>query len=327
VRTLTVETVDPRNEAALRDWYSVLEAAHPVDEPAAPRFEFAELRGGIPAANDPYERWHLLIALAGSEPVGSAKVEMAADNPHLGDFRLTVRPDKRRNGIGSALLAALESWALGAGCGVVISETAQWHGAPIVPGNSFAERHGYHRGQIAPRRELVLPSGRREFTVPGYSIRTWVDRCPEDLLAGRAELSRLFSADDPGMGEHRHSETWDAERIRAEEERSRVQDRTSLFAGAIAEDTGELVAFTVLGRARSISDHAYQLETVVAREHRGRRLASLVKLANLRAAAEAWPRVRRISAFNDSTNQPMIAINEALGFRVVATIVCWEKSF
>jgi RimJ/RimL family protein N-acetyltransferase len=52
----------------------------------------------------------------------------------------------------------------------------------------------------------------------------------------------------------------------------------------------------------------------------------LVKRANLVALAGRWPEVERVTAFNDSTNAPMIAINEALGFQVVAEVVDWEKS-
>lgn len=326
MRTLIVEIVDPQDEAAFRDWFSVLTAAHPVDEPAAPPPDLAGIRGGSPGPGDPYERWHLLVALARNEPVGSAKIEVSADSPHLADLRLTVRPGERRNGVGSALLAAAESWALAAGCAVMSSETTAWRGQPEPPGGAFAQRHGYHRGRIAPRRELAVPADLPVFVVPGYTVRTWADSCPDDLLAGRAELSRLFSADDPGFGEHRQEEAWDAARIRAEEERLRKQDRAALFAGAVADATGELVAFTALGRSRAIHDHAFQQETVVARAHRGRRLASLIKVANLRAMAETWPAVRRVSAFNDSSNGPMIAINSALGFRVVATVFDWEKS-
>jgi GNAT superfamily N-acetyltransferase len=325
MRTLTVETVDPRDESALRAWFSVVAAVNAVDEARAPQPDFDDLLGGIPDPADPYDRWRLWIALAGNEPVGAAKVEVSADSPQLVCMRLMVRPEQRRHGIGSALLAAVESWALAAGCALMNSETTQWAGAPSVPGIAFAERFGYYRGRITPRRELSPPADPGPLSIPGYSVRTWVDACPDDLVASRAELSRLFSTDDPA-NENRHEETWDSVRVRADEERTFRRGRTTLTSAAIHDDTGETVAFTMLGRPRADVEHAFQLETVVARAHRGRRLGSLVKVENLRALAAYWPSVRRISAFNDSSNQPMIAINEALGFRVVAEIIDWEKS-
>jgi GNAT superfamily N-acetyltransferase len=143
VRTLTVQAVDPGDEAALRDWFSVQVAARPIDEPTGPAPDFDDVRGGLPAVGDPYQRCRLLIALAGSEPVGAARVDVSVDSPQLAGLRLAVVPDHRRRGIGSALLAAAESWAVTAGCAVAISESTQWRGQPPVAGAEFAARHGY----------------------------------------------------------------------------------------------------------------------------------------------------------------------------------------
>ena len=55
--------------------------------------------------------------------------------------------------------------------------------------------------------------------------------------------------------------------------------------------------------------------TGTARDHRGRGLASLAKLAQLRWAADNG--VERVITDNDALNAPMLAINRRLGVRAV----------
>ena len=62
-------------------------------------------------------------------------------------------------------------------------------------------------------------------------------------------------------------------------------------------------------------ERANQAGTLVLREHRGHRLGALVKAAVLRELAATLPEVRKISTYNSDSNLPMVAVNEALGFR------------
>jgi RimJ/RimL family protein N-acetyltransferase len=78
---------------------------------------------------------------------------------------------------------------------------------------------------------------------------------------------------------------------------------------------GPLVAFTDLQVPLAQPQRAHQGGTLVLREHRGHRLGALVKAAVLRELGETLPVVRRISTYNSEGNVPMVAVNEALGFR------------
>ncbi|SHN56345.1 hypothetical protein SAMN05660350_00673 [Geodermatophilus obscurus] len=61
------------------------------------------------------------------------------------------------------------------------------------------------------------------------------------------------------------------------------------------------------------------------REHRGHRLGARIKVAVLREVAATLPAVRRISSYNADANRPMVAVNEALGFRRAGGLSTWLR--
>jgi hypothetical protein len=63
----------------------------------------------------------------------------------------------------------------------------------------------------------------------------------------------------------------------------------------------------------------------VLREHRGHRLGLAVKLANLDSLEASFPGVALVVTGNAQENAPMIAVNEMLGFEVVANGTFWQK--
>jgi len=68
----------------------------------------------------------------------------------------------------------------------------------------------------------------------------------------------------------------------------------------------------------------FQEDTLVLREHRGHRLGALVKAAVLRDLAAAFPEVERITTYNAEDNEPMVAVNRALGFEPAGRMSMWS---
>ena len=114
------------------------------------------------------------------------------------------------------------------------------------------------------------------------------------------------------------------ERVREHERLAEAQDRTLFFAAALHD--GRMVAYTEMVVPRGLPETAYQDGTLVVPEHRGRRLGALVKLAALRELSAASPGTRRISTWNAESNRPMVAVNEALGYRVVDRMTAWQAA-
>jgi hypothetical protein len=121
-------------------------------------------------------------------------------------------------------------------------------------------------------------------------------------------------------------EEWDGARVRQREELLRAQRRTWFAGGAVHEATGQLVAFSEIGVPLALPVRAYQWDTLVLQEHRGKRLGTLVKLACLRATAAGSPDTRFVSTWNAEENGPMIAVNDALGARTNGRLSLWQRT-
>jgi hypothetical protein len=120
-------------------------------------------------------------------------------------------------------------------------------------------------------------------------------------------------------------EDWDAARVREEEQTMARGGVQSAVTAALHSATGELVAYTVLNWRPGVPASIAQQDTLVTAKHRGRRLGTLIKVANLRRAQGRWPSARSVLTWNASENQHMLAINIALGFRPAGYEGEWQK--
>jgi hypothetical protein len=71
---------------------------------------------------------------------------------------------------------------------------------------------------------------------------------------------------------------------------------------------------------------ADQHDTAVTRAHRGHRLGMLLKAGMLLWLAEAEPQLETVDTWNAESNDHMISVNEALGYRVVARELQFQTS-
>lgn len=119
-------------------------------------------------------------------------------------------------------------------------------------------------------------------------------------------------------------ERWDSARYREKEEAARRRGRLRAATGAIEESSGAMVAYTDIGVSREQPRIAYQWDTIVAPAHRGHRLGSWTKIANLGLLHERVPQTSTVVTWNAAENSHMIAVNELLGFRAVEHWSEWE---
>lgn len=273
----------------------------------------------------------VLVAVDQDEVVGAARVDLPLlDNLTLAEVLVAVPPAHRRRGVGTALMARLRRTAAAEGRTSLLAVTERPAWLDAWPGELFAADQGLTLRQRNLRRDLALPvPGERTAALLAeaalasrdYCVRTWEGPTPDP--ARHAVLAGRMTTDAP-MGELEYEpESWDADRVLANEARIAAQGRRWWTSVAV-DDAGTWVGLSEMGWASEQPDALYQWDTIVLREHRGHRLGMALKLATLAAATSAVPVARRVHTWNAESNAPMIALNEALGFEVTEVLGEWQ---
>jgi GNAT superfamily N-acetyltransferase len=240
------------------------------------------------------------------------------DNRHRADTELIVSPERRRRGFGTALLRHAAERAISDGRSLLTGRA--WQGSA---GEAFARSVGATAGQVDIRRALRLSAtvtarwpGLRaaaEAVAAGYSLIRWTSATPEEYLDQVAAVNAAFAdaPHDPSL----QPERWDAARVRDSERRIEQQRMRTYTMAARHDASGELAGLTRVEVSPELPSWGFQGLTAVVRAHRGHRLGLLLKVAMLEWLAQAEPRLKRVVTGNAETNEHMIAINEALGFK------------
>jgi GNAT superfamily N-acetyltransferase len=336
---MSIREFDPASPADVDGWLEVTRAAQAVDVPDFPppcRDDF--IKGlAAPRPGESSRRW---LAEENNQVLGTLRLGFQElDNWDNVDLELTVHPEARRRGIGTALHEAAVAEVRQAGRKRLMSESVRAlpdGGGPqrVGAGSLFAPRTGAKLGQTEIRRRQDLSRVDRtallrrlaELTgrAAGYALQSWTGPAPDDVVAGIATLDSRFLGEAP-LGELAwEPQRVDVERVRAGERSAAARGRRMYHTVARHEATGEIVGWTTLGFEHCPADHAFQQITLVLPEHRGHRLGLLVKLANLVRTWAAEPALSTIDTWNAQENTHMIAVNEAMGFRPVDAWDAWQ---
>jgi GNAT superfamily N-acetyltransferase len=333
---MLIEEIDPANDDAFAEWYGVFDARQQFNWPGEPGWQLEELRVAWSGFDGSLESIGLLARDDSGNAVGSATVKLPyKENLQRAEVSIDVHPDHRRRGTGSELLAESERRVAAAGRNVieVYQEEPGWRQAD--PGESaFPLRRGYSCALVNDRRDLELPvdadrlasleTAVRPFAA-GYELIHFNDRYPPPYRSQRAGLAQTMSTAMPLGDTERDEETWDDARLSRFEETVAAQNRTLLATCAIDEATGVIVAFTEMAIPRAMPEVGQQFDTLVVAGHRGHRLGTLTKIANLRLLEKVSPATRRVTTWNARDNAPMVSINEALGYRLRGQVRVWQR--
>lgn len=340
--------VDVANAAVLEAWGDLDHARTPSEVLAGLRHqEYAEKLRFValdaPVEDGPADPARVLGYLALDLP--------RQDNTHTGVLQLDVRPGHRGRGIGSALHELAVATARGRGrsmlttstdhaaepdpaADALVPSTGTGRAPAAHPGVRFLVRRGWDLEQVSRRSVLDLPVPADRLAAhaadaaaaagPDYRVVRWEGRCPDDLLDAFALLQTRMSTDAPAGGLDLREDVWDGTRVRDAERSFAERGLTYRVAAALHGPTGVLAAFTGLVSRPDTDEYVDQDDTLVLRDHRGRRLGMLVKCANLARLAEVQPGARRVGTWNAEENAHMLAINVALGFRPAGGAGEWQ---
>ncbi|WP_026163748.1 GNAT family N-acetyltransferase [Kribbella catacumbae] len=250
------------------------------------------------------------------------------ENTHLVEVEISVAAKYRRTGVGSRLLEEVIERARQDGRRLLMTSMLGDAVTGESAGTAFAAVHGFVRKHVELHQVLELPLSDARLAeldqpVDGYQIVQWREHSPEAWIEQFADALSAMTEDVP-MGELDHEPTrWTPERIREAEARRIKQGRFCHTTVAVDAD-GQLAAYTQMGGAAANPERLYQWDTFVRRDHRGRRLGLAVKVPNLRSLQADLDRPAVLHTWNATSNAPMIAVNDHLGFRRVALRTNWE---
>jgi GNAT superfamily N-acetyltransferase len=332
-----VQQIDSHDEAAFDAWYEVLRYTDQERWPEHPGWDHRTVKAMADLRNGATDFLCLAATDATGTTVGIGMLQVPQwDNRHLVMLDVRVLPDHRRRRIGATIAAEAERWASGAGRKVIQCEAeVPVAGTTSDASTPFARHLGYAAVQKANRRHLSLPLDAQKLrrlqsevaaATKGYRVHTFTAPWPEVYLEDCCELQRRMSTDAPSGDAHHQEEVWNPERVKEADDLAAAQGLVRVIAVAEDIDSGRLVAFSEIAVPEGRRSEGWQWATLVLREHRGHRLGLAVKLANVDALGAIFPSVRLIETANAQENAPMIAVNEMMGFEVVADATLWEKT-
>ena len=251
------------------------------------------------------------------------------DNRHYAWLSVQVHPDHRRRGYGSALLEHLAELAQEAG-----RTTAGIYGWESEATNGFASRHRFEKkSQAIMRRQRLAEVERADLekiydesahAASSYELVRVVGRTPAELMDAMVELTAAIN-DAPTDDLDVEDEVFTPERLTAYEDAVLASGNRLYRLVARHKETGELGGHTVIGVDGARPAIAHQHDTAVVRAHRGHRLGLLLKSAMLLWLADVEPQVETVDTWNAESNDHMIAVNERLGYRIVARELQFER--
>jgi GNAT superfamily N-acetyltransferase len=289
-----------------------------------------------------------LVAKVGGRVVGRGNLSLPVDAGECWTA-VSVLPDFRGRGIGSALYERLERMALSAGRrtvqthvtfpasvgGDTIAAPTGFGSVPLdLASTRFLLRYGFSLEQVGCLSSIHLPVD-TDVVAPllaesvvasvGYRTLTWQGRSPEEWLDAIAVMRTRMSTDTPNAGIEQTEDVWTAERVRSVEDLESESPRVWLTTVAQHEATGQLAGYTELDVPAESDRPVEQGDTLVLQDHRGHRLGMLLKLTNLRELASRFPDSTVVETMNAEDNRHMLDVNEAIGFLPVGYAARWKK--
>ncbi|MBA2774677.1 MAG: GNAT family N-acetyltransferase [Nocardioidaceae bacterium] len=323
---MDISRVDPDDASAVADLTRINTEAEAHDNPYPTSYSMEEQREELRNRNPEYTVEGYLGTVDGVAVAAGSLETPVHDNTEKAWLGVSVAPNDRRHGHGSAMARFLEAEAQRRGRTTLTTAV----GYPIDadeshPDRRFATRHEYAFSQVDVHRVLDLPAdemflqGLREQAEPhhrDYSFRDYVGLPEEEILEDYCVLLNAILVDAPS-GEIDYEEgSTTPDSLAQRVEMLHSQDRT-LYTDVAFDAAGVPVAHSQLVVPAHDPQKIYQWDTIVHRDHRGHRLGLATKVRNLEIVQALHAERTSVHTWNAESNRHMIAVNEAMGFRPV----------
>jgi GNAT superfamily N-acetyltransferase len=271
------------------------------------------------------------LGLAGGVPVAAGTLATSEyDNLHLAWLGLQVHPDRRRQGHGTEMLELLVAETTAKGRTSI--GTDGWESEAT---RGFAERHGLEEKSRAIQRRQVLAEldwdgierlhTEAAAAASAYEVVRREGRTPDDELDAMTAMTAAIN-DAPTDDLDIEDEVFTPERVRGYEDAQLAKGHRLFRVFARHRGTGELAGHTVVvvdGERPELGD---QHDTSVVGAHRGHRLGLLLKTDMNLWLREVQPQLAEVSTWNAESNDFMIGVNEAIGYRIMGRQLELQKT-
>lgn len=290
------------------------------------------------------------VARHGDEIVGMITIDYPQEeDAQAAEVDLMVPERHWGRGVEDALLSLAESEARSHGRSLVqtwtlhrpleaermIAPRTGWGRIPATALSDVLTARGYDFEQVERNSEFDLRSDPAPVRAAleaaeaaagaDYRVLQWMAPTPPMYREGYAAILARLSTDAPSGDMDFVAEVWDADRVVRRERRLTGAGQALSIVAVEHVPSGRIVAYNELLVGADRTSITHQLGTLVSSDHRGHRLGTIVKCANLLRWRENMPLSPAVSTFNAEENRPMLSINEALGFRAVSYAGAWQK--
>ena len=270
------------------------------------------------AANRDDLRHRYWVAEEEGEIVGRARAsfETFSSARDVGRLNVSVAPKQRRRGIGAALYSVAEEHLVHVGARRLVATADDPAGGPFLEARGFRHTRTDVISAVEPAAADLAVFPRLKAARAAEGLRLVPLAAVRDRPREMYELHAAALADVPtdtpfdALG----YDDW----LRSDWSYPDVSDEGSFVV--LDGERPVSFAFVVVDPDGAMAVNAM---TGTLREHRGRGLARLVKLASIRWAAEHG--IERILTGNDETNAAMLAVNRWLGYRPFTELCSYAK--
>lgn len=309
----------------LSDYYVIVEAEDMPEDPPTPlEMRIADWRHV--SSHYPVFRWIL------RDDDGIAAVAVAAydvdQNLENGFGRIHVDPEKRGRGYGRAVATPMLD---------LLEENGRKRFETSIkkdePAETLARGLGLERVYEEKRSRLSIPDLDRDLMdswvaraaerASDYELVYYQSPIPDEIVQKFCDLAFVMNT-APREDYVTEDEIMTPEKWRETE--SNVIDSKGQLHNLIAvhQPSGDFAGYTQINTQDLQPDLAWQWDTGVNPEHRNQGLGRWLKAAMIERIIAQHPDVTRVDTFNAGSNEPMLNINVAMGFRPIHISDGWQ---
>lgn len=333
---ITITAHDPSqdsdDEIAVRVEFSNILSAEllPSDPPTPVATAIAAER----AMPERLRRWSFRAHDADGRLVGGGGTRIDPhhdDNPDLLPVNVHVLPALRRQGIGTELLAELVAVAEREGRTRLVANTYE----TVPAGAAMAESMGAEAKQAMHLNHLPVEAVDRAkleewvaqgpARAPGYELVGFDGATPDEHLEGVMAMIRVLNTaprDDLEMNDF----TVTPETVADHDRQLEAAGGKAWTLLARHVDSGEYAGMHDMTWHPDQPEVAWVGLTGVEPSHRGHALGKWLKATMTLRVLDEWPTVNDIRTGNADSNDAMLGINRAMGYRPMLGSTTWEVS-